>query len=877
MSDKNIDIFYFSGTHWDREWYLDFQGFRFKLVRMVDSLLDLLRDDEDFRTFHFDGQTVVLEDYAETAPERAAELDRRIAEGRILVGPWYVMPDEYLVSGESLVRNLMLGHKIAADHGAKAWKYGYVCDIFGHIAQMPQIFAKFGIKYALLGRGNCESDPTYFKWRAPDGSECVTFRLEPDYGYGSFKMLVRERGAKTDDEIKRRIKTHIDGELARGGLPIVVLMDAHDHTPACADTSRYIRLIKEVYPNARVHHTDLCRAGEIIETAGLPVINGELNRTAEGKHEYLHLITNTLSSRYPIKKANDEICALLEKTVEPLCAFAAADGGKTYDNFVSLAWKYVLKNHAHDTICGCSADRVYPDADYRFAQARGICTAVIDDILPRRSTDGECIMMTVHNPLPFETERSMEVQIPFDGDFPHYAEPFGYEEINAFRIIDSDGNEVPYRVTDIKRRRRRRLHDQVCLLSDVHTVSMRVKLPPCGSAQYKIVPCEGSVRYMKHLESGADYAENEFVRVTVTRSGTVDLHDKISGKTYTDLCSFADDGEIGDGWYHAAHVNDETVYSHGAAQVAKVLSSPSRCVFRITRVIDLPRGVAEDRFGKRRSDETVGEKIVMYVGLSAGERFADVRLEVDNAAKDHRLRLMMPSGIAGGESFAGQAFCEVRRKVGIDYSTQDYCETEQYEKAMNGIVGKRGADGCGLGFVSKSGLHEYGAFDDARGTVAVTLLRCFSATVMTDGEVSGQLIGKHEFEFLLVPLDGGVGYPELLRMKDMLECEPICSFEAAPCDAVPTRHSYMSISGDSIAASCIKRAADGENGVTVVRVFNPTASAAEGRIDFESAIAAADEVNLNEEFESKARFDENGVAVRLAPWEIKTYKIKLRR
>jgi alpha-mannosidase/mannosylglycerate hydrolase len=140
---KKFDIFYFSSTHWDREWYQDFQGFRARLVKMTNALLSLLDKDPEYRTFHFDGQTVVLEDYLEIEPERREELAARIREGRILIGPWYVMPDELLVSGESIIRNLMKGHKIAKDFGVEPWKFGYVCDCFGHIAQLPQILSGF--------------------------------------------------------------------------------------------------------------------------------------------------------------------------------------------------------------------------------------------------------------------------------------------------------------------------------------------------------------------------------------------------------------------------------------------------------------------------------------------------------------------------------------------------------------------------------------------------------------------------------------------------------------------------------------------------------------------------------------------------------------
>ena len=104
--------FVISHTHWDREWYETFQGYRFRLVRMFDELLEILEQNPDYKVFHTDGQTIVLEDYLEIRPENRARMQALIDAGKLIIGPWYVMPDEFLVSGESLVRNLQKGHDI---------------------------------------------------------------------------------------------------------------------------------------------------------------------------------------------------------------------------------------------------------------------------------------------------------------------------------------------------------------------------------------------------------------------------------------------------------------------------------------------------------------------------------------------------------------------------------------------------------------------------------------------------------------------------------------------------------------------------------------------------------------------------------------------
>ena len=232
----------------------------------------------------------------------------------------------------------MVGHVICSQWNAKTWKYGYICDIFGHIAQMPQIFNGFGIKYALLGRGTNEHNcPAHFVWKSPDGSSCITFKVPDDNGYGSFYIeTLKGNKEETDDDKSQLvdgIKKYIEREKDRSLIPIVLIMDALDHEPIHRNTPKYIKIIKELYPEAEVRHVNLDDMGKELEQyrMQMPVKTGEINETAKKKAGYIHLITHTLSSRYPIKKANDECQILLEKWVEPLVAISGLRGEKIVD------------------------------------------------------------------------------------------------------------------------------------------------------------------------------------------------------------------------------------------------------------------------------------------------------------------------------------------------------------------------------------------------------------------------------------------------------------------------------------------------------------------------------------------------------------------
>ena len=216
-----IDVHLISHTHWDREWYLTREQFRLRLVDLVDRVLDMLAGDGGYACFHLDGQTIVLEDYLELHPERADEIRALIRSGRLLVGPWYVMPDEFLVSGESLVRNLALGHRIAREHGG-SMPVGYLPDLFGHVGQMPQLLRQFGLDNAILWRGFGGPQAEYW-WEAPDGSRVLMMHL-PGEGYCNATRI-----ALVPDQMVARTEAVIEREQARSKYGVVLLMNGVDH------------------------------------------------------------------------------------------------------------------------------------------------------------------------------------------------------------------------------------------------------------------------------------------------------------------------------------------------------------------------------------------------------------------------------------------------------------------------------------------------------------------------------------------------------------------------------------------------------------------------------------------------------------------------
>ncbi len=854
-----MKIYFYSGTHWDREWFKSFQGFRYDLVRMMNELLDGLDADPEFRTFHLDGQTVVLEDYLEIMPERRAQLTRLLRAGRLRVGPWYCMPDEYLISGESMIQNLRMGMRIAREEfGVEPPKCGYICDIFGHAAQTPQIFAQMGLTHAVLGRGTNEhTTPMHFKWRAPDGSEVIAFKLNDPRGYGDATFFAGSHPSDAGPEaLAEQARAFFAREVERANIPVVFLFDSNDFNPLRRDTAAYLEALRRAFPEAEIVHGDLDEMNAAVEpyADALPERQGELNETAREKCGYLHLITNTLSSRYPHKKFNDRMQTRLEKWMSPLYAF-----GLTGDpiGFLNRAYRYLIQNHPHDSICGCSIDQIYRDMEYRFRQTELISDAVIGAFGAslRRGEGGEKILRIV-NPLPYPRFDTIEAEIRFEKDFPIYMEPFHAEPIHAFRLFDAQNREIPYGISDMRLGER----------EDAYTIALKPELAPMGITELKVVASDRPTRYPERLGGGPASAEGDFVRVDMLPSGAIRLTDLETGEVYPELLQLIDDGEIGDGWFHACPVNDRVVTCNGAF-VEKRESNAVRAVLRVVQQLRVPAETAMDHGYRRRAENWRLLEVEHEIAVARRDRAVQVRTIVHNNAKDHRLRLRLNTGVRGEAYYASEAFCFVRRACGDQPETADWREYGCAEKAMSGVVFKRESEKRGLAFVSAYGLHECAVWPD--GEMDVTLLRATNHTINTEGEPDGELQGDLEYRYAIVPVSGaGEPFAELQRMQDALAAGVLCA--DAKGDAARST-SLLAMENAHFVYSTAGRI---DAQTSELRLTNYSEFEQTGAILLPEGVKAAALMRIDGREIRPLAIENRRVQLKLGPWQIATLRLE---
>ncbi|HEX2576771.1 MAG TPA: hypothetical protein VHK88_10515, partial [Aquihabitans sp.] len=356
-------------THWDREWYKPYPVFRMQLVELLDGLLPTLAADDGYAHFQLDGQMAVVDDYLEIRPEQRPRLAELAAQGRITMGPWYTLPDEFLVSGETLVRDLQLGLREAEAFGA-AMEVGYLPDMFGHVAQMPQILAGMGFADAVVWRGvPAAIEAPAFDWVAPDGSSVRAEYLSDGYSNGA---RLPEHGT----QLVQQLETFRAAQGPLAGEPLL-WMNGTDHQLPQARLSRVVAEANEAEARQRIVVTSLAAHLAASPRDGLPVWHGELRSGAR-----TNVLMGVASCRVDVKQAAAGAERALERVAEPLaaCWLPAADWPGP---FLDVAWRDVIRNAAHDSICGCSADEVNAAVLHRYTESTLVADAVTERALVR--------------------------------------------------------------------------------------------------------------------------------------------------------------------------------------------------------------------------------------------------------------------------------------------------------------------------------------------------------------------------------------------------------------------------------------------------------------------------------------------------------------
>ncbi|MFD3374100.1 MULTISPECIES: alpha-mannosidase [unclassified Streptomyces] len=675
MSNSAVFVPHF---HWDREWYEPFQVFRHRLVAALDTVLETAEANPDFR-FTVDGQMAAIEDYLEMRPENRDRVVALVTEGRIAIGPWLILLDEFLCSGETIVRNLQMGWA-AAERLGGAMPIGYLPDMFGHVAQMPQILARAGIEHAALWRGVPGSvDGHAFRWRAPDGSEVRTEFLFDGYDNGLDVLLV-------PDQIGRALGEYAEMTAERWGGDPVLAMAGTDHNAPDPHLAAWLRqaagegraiTIATLDEYLRKHVRDEVSA----------VVTGELRSHVRG-----NILPGVLSVRLGLKQR----MALAERTVDHAERMNALWSRRDDSPFLSLAWHKIIESTAHDSVVGSGTDETCDQVAARLAEAAQTARAVRDAALAEPAALVPSDAHLVANPLPFGRTALVEVDVA--------APPAG----TGLTAIAADGSvhpvqliaEAPTVLSDermdasqlervLRRIHRRELFgrlidryeltpgqlvfhlaevptsgpfDLLILRREVAaaaaadpgewrvltveearaTALVPVQVPASGLTAFRVEPREDTAPEPTSYEpaTAADRTlSNGLVEVTVATDGTLDITGT-DGTVLNGVGRLVDGGDRGDSYNYAPPAHDLLVSDPTDILVDLLEDGPLRSRLRVTRVYAWPAALSSDR--DLRDEPTVPTPVETLVEVRAGEPFVRVTTSFLNQSADHRLRFHVP-------------------------------------------------------------------------------------------------------------------------------------------------------------------------------------------------------------------------------------------
>lgn len=911
LKNRNLELHVVCNSHLDREWTENFQFTRALTVKFLDNLLDIMSKVPEYQ-FLLDSQTVPLEDYLEIRPENEETLRQLVTAGRLSVGPWYTAPDFSCIFGESIVRNLIIGHRIARDFG-KVMKIGYTPFGFGQVSQLPQIYAGFGIDILWFYRGvsDREVDGICFRWVGPDGTEAFCSRAQRyNYYFGVMRPVIKGGGLFDRDYDYTSTETPIhfcDGKrsLEHAILADAQSIDAIEKAPqlavelakTCAeqfpgdvisfmngmDTSMpsilddaAIKAIQAKIPeNWKLFHSNLTdfvtafRKEVEEKKIKIDTVRGE-RRDAGDPHREGGILGDIINSRPEQKRRNAEAEISLQRYAEPLSAMAWMLGEEYPTTYLDKAWKELCKCHPHDTIAGAGIDQIEKDIINRFDQVHTICETlmqfkmgeIVRQIDMSKVEENE-IPIVVFNPSPYARSEDVHAHV----DIPNAFEYDGLELFDA-----ETGEQVECHTTSWRPRGQRvirDIHDAptsfYCIHAEIDFVASDI--PALGYRTF-IIRKATRKGWHRTLLNRPTTLENEFIRAKVKSDGTISLLDKETGRKYGGLHYFRDRGDAGNAWTSYPPMHDKVVTSGGSpARISIEHDSPLRATIKIEQTMEIPKTVIgnDDFTATWRTEETVTMPITSYVTLTRNGKALDIRTVIDNVAECHSLQVFFPTHLAATESTSDTPFDVVSRSIDRD---DDHSYAQVVNPTHPCLRFADVSDGDAGLAIANVGIRGYEVTDNDARAIGLCLLRAFEVFLCTvswrwerrpDQKLS-QALGLHEMQYAIVPHTGN-WQGKVVQEAERLNCPLLVVQTGRHKGTLPAAQSMLEITPSDVELSAIKKAENSDN--LVVRVYNPTDKAQETKLKIFKKIAKARLLTLEEEPVEGGKLKANGGEVAL--------------
>ncbi|MBK9291845.1 MAG: hypothetical protein IPM52_09500 [Bacteroidetes bacterium] len=922
MSQKKQVFHVISNTHWDREWRFTFQRNRQMLVDMIDAVLHILETEPEYRAFHLDSQSIVLKDYLEIKPHRRALIEQLTRENRLLHGPWYILPEEFQVGGENLIRNLLIGHKVSNAHGGVS-KIGYSPFSWGQISQLPQIYKQFNINLIMFYRGinSLDSPKAEFLWEGADGTRMISSRFStmPRYNFyfyiyrpavhnegfydveynwnkGTTPFHFADRQQQGEDyfiisphteyypeTLVPQVEKIIADQADDFTTPHKIWMEGHDSSGPNRLTVDIIRDIRARMPWLDLRHSTLEEYAQLVfesvNVDELKLVTGE-RRSSQNNNRCGNLFGYTTSARMYLKQTNFDAERWLQYYAEPFNIFSAMMGRDINDLYPETAWEMLVQNSAHDSIGGCSLDAIHADMMCRYKQVTEISKGVferavkhlVNKLNTRELADATStnIFLTAINTTAYETTQVVDAFV----DVPVRLDKGG------IRILDQNGNEIPHQL--VKRFHHQPVLEQMInrpMFFDMMRYEIKLKLskiPQFGMKALAVVPVEPPAMSEQNPWNGL--LENETLKVQFAADGSFQLTHKPSGKVYANIGWLEDEGEAGHAWVHkpVGPVN-KTLGSQACLDLLH--NGPIWQEVKVEHTLNLPATLA-DR--DKQTPEYKQNKVALYLALASGEPYLHIRVELDNQSESHRLRLMLPTGLTAAQYSWGEGQFDVPCRSLHRPDTSDWIEQPMYDYPMHHFVDV--SDGQHGLAVLVDGLKEYEVLPDEAKTLAITLLRTFEYKINPSApqdysyEKGAQMLGFSAYRLAICPHMGDWTEGRLYERAFAFNY-PLRLAQTGPLKGeLGTQISLMQLEGEGLVFSALKKPENGKAQTAILRVYNPTRQTVKGKVSFAVPICCALPVNLEELLTGEAcTIENNGFVVEAGPGKILSFSIEFQK
>ena len=924
-----------ANNHIDREWTYDAQLTRMLTVKFFEDLLETFKKIPDFQ-FVLDSQAVPLEDYLEMFPEKKNLLKKFVSAKRLWAGPWYSAPDCFYLNGESIVRNLLVGHEVAESFGNVS-KFGYTPFGWGQVSQLPQIYAGFGIDSVFFYRGADTIKTNYYNWIGADGtgSYCIKYHRtnffdkvfrpmtkkrdsvpwdrEINYCGNEVPFMFCNEGYKYDhgfvvdgkyhiqmDKIDKAIAEFVEKEKNNFAGGIVLGMNGMD---TCFPSKEGLLAIDKVKKQKNADYdlvySSLDQFSKELKAAvkknGIRLEShaGEMRKfgpgfggpgKSEGKSTHFYLA----ATRPRQKSKNAKAENMLSRNAEPFAAASYILGKEYPKEFITTAWKYLLKCHPHDTIAGCGVDQIEIDMINRLDQtiniAKGVLNMSVQHLLKNidnsQIKDNE-LALVVFNPSPYARRELVPMWL-------HIPEKMGFKD---FEIVEKQsGKKLDFEIVERGEMTDRIFRDltdtTLYIYGELVKINLDVEISGLGYKTLIVRKARAAKDSGKTIVSGY-CMENEYMSVSINDDGSLDIIEKQTGKEYKGLHYFTDTGDNGDPWVRFVPDVNHLHSSKGVKAKVKMLSNSAiSAQFEIEYQFMIPKGLNKDKYNMEgyydyaaSSEELVPLKIKSKLTLARSAKFLDIETEIDNQSTDHLVQLVFPTGLKTDKVFAESAFDVVERTIIKNEKNADPSLVNGEDPFIRFVDMTDGKSG--LSIISDS-VKGYEPLGDGENSLALNLIRSYTSQIVTiygrkerrAEQMLTQALGIQKFHYAIYP-HAGTWENGCLEQAEKINCPMIPTQTHRSFGKLPSELDFINFASSKLAFSSFKKA-DREDAV-ILRVFNPSTKNVETEIEFFKDIKKAEAVNLNEEkLSNSPALKPNGrkLKVSVGPKKIASFKLK---